>query len=198
MKLVSRVSLHLNFRTHELVEVLFLKRYGFDISIISSAVAKVRRLFLNTQISAAALIKLISAKVLRLIDHLRYTSFALGLCVSVCWVMSSRKRFLGNFFFGPFYMTKLSVCGPKLMPEGAVLVRKERLKFSGHAQILKTSDKRSHFWHLNILRSLFRKSVLRKAYMIGFTAELAIRNRRLIFITGPSKGQALVKTQIHT
>ena len=29
---VSRVSLHQNFRTHELVEVLFLKRYGFDIS----------------------------------------------------------------------------------------------------------------------------------------------------------------------
>ena len=41
-------------------------------------------LFVNTQISAAALIKLFSAKVLRLIDHLRYTSFALGLCVSVC------------------------------------------------------------------------------------------------------------------
>ena len=34
--------------------------------------------------SAAALIKLFLAKVLRLIDHVRYTSFALGLCVSVC------------------------------------------------------------------------------------------------------------------
>ena len=45
---------------------------------------------------------------------------------------------LATFFFGPFYMTKLSVCGLKLMPEGAVLVRKERLKFSGHAQVLKT------------------------------------------------------------
>ena len=69
MKLVSRVSLHLNFRTHELVEVLFLKRYGFDISIISSAVAKVRRLFVNNQISAATLIKIFSVKVRRLIDH---------------------------------------------------------------------------------------------------------------------------------
>ena len=68
MNLVSRVSLHYNFRTHEMVEVLFLKRYGFDISIISSAVAKVRRLFVNTQISAAALIKLFSVKVRHLIE----------------------------------------------------------------------------------------------------------------------------------
>ena len=32
MNPVSRVSLHITFRTHELVELLFLKRYGFDIS----------------------------------------------------------------------------------------------------------------------------------------------------------------------
>ena len=119
MKLVSRVSLHLNFRTHELVEVLFLKRYGFDISIISSAVAKVRRLFLNTQIIAAALIKLISAKVLRLIDHLRYTSFALGLCVSVCWVMSSRKRFLGNFFFWSILHDKIECVWTEINARGS-------------------------------------------------------------------------------
>ena len=33
MNSISRVSLHLNFRTHEFVEVLFLKRFGFDISL---------------------------------------------------------------------------------------------------------------------------------------------------------------------
>ena len=32
MNLVSRVSLHQNFRTHQLVLVLFLNQYGFDIS----------------------------------------------------------------------------------------------------------------------------------------------------------------------
>ena len=30
--LVSRFSLHQNFRTHQLVLVLFLNQYGFDIS----------------------------------------------------------------------------------------------------------------------------------------------------------------------
>ena len=33
MNPVSRVSLDYNFRTHKLVEVLFLKRYGSDISL---------------------------------------------------------------------------------------------------------------------------------------------------------------------
>ena len=33
MNLLLRVSLHQNFRTYELVEVLFLKRYSFDISL---------------------------------------------------------------------------------------------------------------------------------------------------------------------
>ena len=54
-------------------------------------------------------------------------------------------------------MTKLSVYGPKLMPEGAVLVRKECLKSSGHAQIFKTSNKRLHFWQFEHLAQLFSK-----------------------------------------
>ena len=41
MNSVARVSLHLNFRTHEFVEVLFLKRFGFDISLYQAHVTKV-------------------------------------------------------------------------------------------------------------------------------------------------------------
>ena len=45
-----------HFRTHELVAVLFLKRYGFDISRYQAPII-MGRLLVNTQISAAALVK---------------------------------------------------------------------------------------------------------------------------------------------
>ena len=58
-----------HFRTHELVAVLFLKRYGFDISRYQAPII-IGRLLVNTQISAAALVKYFSVRARRLIDHL--------------------------------------------------------------------------------------------------------------------------------
>ena len=45
-----------HFRAHGLVAVLFLKRYGFDISRYQAPII-MGRLLVNTQISAAALVK---------------------------------------------------------------------------------------------------------------------------------------------
>ena len=45
-----------HFRTHEFVAVLFLKRYGFDISRYQAPII-MSRLLVKTQISAAARVK---------------------------------------------------------------------------------------------------------------------------------------------